>query len=115
LAAVHVFSLLIIFLLPLDVLWQAALIIPILLSAWMTRRSVSGSDIDRLVLKRHGQCVIEKVGAGETAVLAWHASFATYLTVIELKGFSRYRLVLLPDSSDAESLRRLRVWLKTSA
>ena len=54
-------------------------------------------------------------GSVQDAVILPSSFVAPYLTVLNcsLTGrWSRYHLVILPDALDAESFRRLRVWLR---
>lgn len=116
LAALHVLSLLSIAVLRIDMVVAALLVGAVLASAWQAWRSWASAGVTCLRLGRNAQCEIQKVGAGGTASVQEHSVIFDSLIVLTLAGeCGRQTLVLLPDSSDAESLRRLRVWLKASA
>ncbi len=116
LAGAHALSIVAVVVLQIDWMWRLFMCSVVLLSWWITRKSLLMGNTAKLYLGRHSECEIEKDGTLETVVVQEHADVMGCLMVLVLSGaMARHTLVLMPDSTDAGSLRRLRVWLRALA
>jgi hypothetical protein len=112
----HAAALLTVFVLQIDWVWCLLLVGLILVSAWRTSRVTCLTSVLRLHLGRNGQCDVEKVGVRGTAVVQQYTLvFGCLIVLVLATEAGPHILVLLPDSADADALRCLRVWLRTSA
>lgn len=94
-----------------------AMCVVVLISWRMAHKFLLSDSIVKLHLCSPAHCEIEtKVDGRETATVVEQTMLGEYLIVMILAGASRHhRLVMLPDSTDTDSLRRLRVWLRALA
>lgn len=106
--------------LPLQPLIQWPVILAILLTAVMTiRRHVlltQSNAVSALSLSQSSKLQLTYQDGREVEVMVLASSFVTaYLTILNLRDLENGRqvhLLLLPDNTDAEAFRQLRVWLR---
>ena len=115
LALVHAGAILVLSFLAVNGSVRIALVCVIVVSLGHLWRKNSRLEFSRLLLWSGGRIdVFRKVGAGETAVVqsgtVMRGNLILLVMGIESK---RTVLTLLPDSADADALRRLRVWLSS--
>jgi toxin CptA len=85
--------------------------------AWQLRASVRNARITGLELRPDGSASVRVAGDWRDASLAPGGVALPWLVVVPLRfgDGERLRLVLLPDSADADDLRRLRMVLRWRA
>lgn len=116
LAIVH--GLAVLAIIPLTIPWIAKLLLGLALgvSAWYAYRGALSSSPDCLQIKTREDCELGVDGVFQSVRIENHRIVLGRIVVLALQGASRRQmLVLLPDSSAPQALRRLRVWLRGAA
>lgn len=86
-----------------------------LLSFWWLRRAGQLSEPVELIFRAAGGCwlvPIQALADAQTAELPALVAYQNYFGLHYLENHAKQSVLLWPDQLDAESARRLRIWLK---